>query len=372
MSRIALIVGSILLTVPLMEGTLRLFPGLLTAGAQLRVQWAAHAKHWYVAHPYIGHLHVTDANPSTRTGRPGTESQSRQDIWGFRNFWPWPARVDIIAVGDSFTYGQNVDDDQVWTTLLERALSGSQVLNLGLIGAAPQQYLRVYETFGIERSPRVLLVGLFLGNDFADARRFDRWWHSGARGSFAEFGKPEGKPGIVGWIGRWLKKAYLFALIRDLSDAYNSGRLLASHTVDLPGGERLQLVPSFLAWAAKSARPKDPGFLLTLKTLESIHALAGKHHTHAVIVLIPSKEEVYLPLVGDEQVDLAASLIPELEKRAIPYVHLGPYFRRRAAAGEQLFFKIDGHTNARGDELIADVVLSHLKENAHKYGLRTG
>jgi len=364
-----LVVGSILLTLPLMEGMLRLFPSLLPPGAQLRVQWATDEKPWYVAHPYIGHLHITEANPSKRTARPGVESQNRQDIWGFRNSWPWPAKVDIIAVGDSFTYSQNVDDDQAWTTLLEGVLPHSQVLNLGLIGGAPQQYLRIYETFGIERNPKVLLVGLFLGNDLADARRFDQWWQSGGRGSFVEFGKPKDKPGIVGWIGRWLGKAFLFALIRELSDAYRSRRLLASNTVDLPGGERLQLVPSFLDWAAKSARPKDPGFLITLKTLESIHTLARKHQTHAVVLLIPSKEEIYFPLLGEEPVDLAASLIPELESRAIPYVHLAPYFRRRAAAGEQLFFQVDGHTNARGYAMIAEVVLAHLKENAHKYGL---
>lgn len=60
------------------------------------------------------------------------------DPWGFRNSWPWSEEVDILAVGDSFTYSQMVDEDQVWPTMLARRSPHSRVLNLGLIGAAPQ------------------------------------------------------------------------------------------------------------------------------------------------------------------------------------------------------------------------------------------
>jgi hypothetical protein len=46
-----------------------------------------------------------------------------------------------------------------------------------------------------------------------------------------------------------------------------------------------------------------------------------------------------------------------------------PGFRRRAAKGEALFFQSDGHPNGRGYALIADLVLSHLKNKAEKYDL---
>ena len=81
-------------------------------------------------------------------------------------------------MGDSLTYSLSVNDEQAWPVLLERALAPRRVLNLGLISAAPQQYLRVYETFGAKLSPKVLLVGLFLGNDLTDALAFDAWWRA--------------------------------------------------------------------------------------------------------------------------------------------------------------------------------------------------
>jgi hypothetical protein len=48
---------------------------------------------------------------------------------------------------------------------------------------------------------------------------------------------------------------------------------------------------------------------------------------------------------------------------------LGPAFRERAAAGETLFFEVDGHPNARGYAVIAEAVLTYLKAHAQPLGL---
>ena len=61
----------------------------------------------------------------------------------------------------------------------------------------------------------------------------------------------------------------------------------------------------------------------------------------------------------------------KLGELGIRYIDLLPDFRTRAAKGEVLFFEVDGHPNARGYALIAELVLAHLKENAKKYGLQT-
>ena len=360
---------SVLVTLLLIEGMLHLLPGLLTEGARLRIHWQGSGERWYVPHPYIGHLHLPETHASARTARPGIERNEVRDRWGFRNPWPWPARADIIAVGDSLTYSQMVDDDRAWPAILARALPHSPILNLGLVGAGPQQYLRIYETFGIERAPRVLLVGLFLGNDLWDARKFDRWWQAGGEGSVVEFGRKDALPGVRGWIERRMQRLRLPVLLKDLRQSYREGRFLGGKTLTLAGGGRVQLVPSLLAQMAGYEKPGRPEFTLVLDTLEQMHRLAARHQTHCLILFLPSKEEVYLPLTGAEAADLAAPFLPELEKRGVAYLDLGPPFRQRAAAGEQLFFEVDGHPNAQGYELIAAVVLGHLRANATRYGL---
>ena len=352
-----LIAGSLLFTLTLIEGTLRLFPDLLPEGARLRIDERGIGKPWYIPHPYIGYLHVTDAEARAGSTRPGVKA-SRMDMWGFRNTWPWPERAEIVAVGDSWTFSLMVNDEQAWTTLLERALPHNRVLNLGLIGAGPQQYLRVYETFGIDLAPKVLLVGLFLANDLTGAKRFDLWSRSGGKESLLW------REATQGWIVGMVRKTYLFTLLQDLGDSYQSGRFLKDKTITLASGDRLHLVPGLLARMALYDRPGDLEFTLVLETLEGIQTLAKQHRTHCLVLFFPSKEEVYLPILGEKAADLAAPFIPELDKRGIAYLDLGPYFRERAAAGETLFWEVDGHPNPHGYTLIAEVVLSHLKANA--------
>jgi hypothetical protein len=262
-----------------------------------------------------------------------------------------------------------VEDHEAWTALIQSVLPQVRVLNLGLIGGAPQQYLRIYETFGIALRPKVLLVGIFLGNDLWDAQRFHDWWAAGGKGAFPEFGSSETAPGVLGWAVRTLKDFYLVALLQDLRASYRSGQVFSGRTIELAPGERLQLVPNILAQMAAYARPERPEFSLIVETIERIQTLATQHQTHCVILFFPSKEEVYLPLLNEKTPDLAAPFIPELEKRHIAYVNLGPLFRERALSRQKLFFEVDGHPNARGYAVIAEAVLQYLKDHAHQLDL---
>ena len=86
------------------------------------------------------------------------------------------------------------------------------------------------------------------------------------------------------------------------------------------------------------------------------------------VLLMPTKEEVYLPLLDRPSFDVVASVAAEFERLAIPYVDLTTRFRERAGARD--FLEVDVHLNAAGYRLVADVVLEHLKAHATGYGLR--
>jgi hypothetical protein len=176
---LALIAGGLLLSLLLMEGLLRAFGALLPGEMQQIIRTPGSMG---VAHPYIGHLH-TPNNSFVVSGRDFQEL-NHTDGHGFRNAWPRPARADIVVVGDSLTFGYGVSDTKTWPSILARDLPSARIINLGLIGAGPQQYLRVYETFGIPLCPAVVLVGVFVGNDFWDAGLFDRWVRSHAGGNY--------------------------------------------------------------------------------------------------------------------------------------------------------------------------------------------
>jgi hypothetical protein len=97
--------------------------------------------------------------------RPGTGGH---DARGFRNETA-AGHADIVAIGDSVTYGYNVTRDHAWPQALAR-LGGSRVYNMGVGGYGPVQYaLLVSEAQAL--SPATIVIALYMGNDLADAYR---------------------------------------------------------------------------------------------------------------------------------------------------------------------------------------------------------
>jgi hypothetical protein len=58
-----------------------------------------------------------------------------------------------------------------------------------------------------------------------------------------------------------------------------------------------------------------------------------------------------------------------LDARGVDYLDLTPAIQRRAQAGKQLFFEVDGHPNWQDYMLIAREVRAHLRGRAAAYGL---
>jgi lysophospholipase L1-like esterase len=295
------------------------------------------------------------------------------DGHGFRNAWPWPAEAEIVVLGDSLAFGYGVEDDAAWPAILDRALPQLRVINLGLIGAGPQQYLRVYETFGRQLRPRLLLVGLFVGNDFWDTVLYDRWLASGGEGNYMvwrDFGRGSTDEFNVRYLKQTLRKhSYVYDLLRHARSVYRDWRSSEPRLLQLVDGSRLQLRPSYLASRARAADPDHPAFQLVLHALECIQEIAKASGSHVLFVFQPTKEEVYMPLLGEVAPDPGQSLRAALDRLELDYLDLTPPFRQRAKIGEQLFFEEDGHPNRQGYQLIAHEVLARLREKAAVYGL---
>jgi lysophospholipase L1-like esterase len=348
------------------EGLLRAFPTLLPPELQIVLKDSPRTRG--VSHPYIGNLQTRDGTVTVRTSE--FQIPYPTDAHGFNNADPWPARAEIVAIGDSLTFGYGVAPDEAWPTLIARALPDKTVINLGLIGAGPQQYLRVYETFGVPLEPKILLVGFFLANDLWDAERFDAWLKSGVGGNYLvwrDFG-PETN-GLILSLGEILRDSYLYNWARFVRQSYRNWRAAEPKDLPLADGSRVKLRPDHLVEMTAYIEPGNRIFDLTLDALERIDAIATSHGTHVIVVLQPGKEETYLPLLDGTLADPGAPLRAELRARGIEYLDLLPAFRERAAAGAKLFYEFDGHPNAEGYRLTAQGILAHLESNAAEYGL---
>jgi lysophospholipase L1-like esterase len=373
LGKACILLAGVVFSLALAEGLLRLVVGWLPVETQQLIKDGP--RHQGIGHPYLGHLH-TPQHAFTLAGRD-FNAVHHVDANGFRNPWPWPDHADIVVIGDSLAFGQGVADEQAWPALLARSLSHSRLVNLGLIGAGPQQYLRLYETFGKPLAPNVLLVGLFLRNDFWDADMFDRWIASGVGGNYMiwrNYGRPRRIAGMRGRL-RWnahlmAKESYLFNLLHEVWRVGKSTHQPEPTVFHLADGTQLQLLPGDLASKTLGAQPERPEFQLVLGALQQMHSIATANGTRMLVVLQPSKEEVYLPLLGEAPPDPGAPLRQALDGLGVAYLDLTLPFRQQAAAGERLFFEVDGHPNVAGYALIAELVLAHLKNNAEVYAVK--
>ena len=372
-SAIGLLLGGAVFSAVLGEGLLRLFSNQLPN--EIRQLVAAGSDGSPVFHPYIGHLHKPNAK--VLLTRRDFKTVYHTDDYGFRNPSPWPQRAGIVALGDSLTFGYGVADDRAWPQMIGRGWPEVRVVNLGLIGAGPQQYLRVYETFGRKLRPRLLLVGLFPWNDFWDAAIFDRWLKSGSQCNYLawrDFGRDMG----IKCTGSWKSnrtllahRSYLYRLVMLARAAAQDLLTMKTETFRFEDGRRMELDVGRFATKVREAQSDRREFHLVLRALQEMDALAKNDGTKVLVLLQPSKEEIYLPLLGESIPDPSAPLREALTRSGIEYLNLTPVFREQAAKGTKLFFEVDGHPNDAGYALIADTVLAYLKPNAAEYGLDT-
>jgi hypothetical protein len=91
------------------------------------------------------------------------------DALGYRNP-EVPEHANVVAIGDSVTYGVMAARNRSWPHQLG-ALLHEPVYNMALGGYGPLQYLHLARHEAKKLRPRLLLVGFYFGNDLIDAYR---------------------------------------------------------------------------------------------------------------------------------------------------------------------------------------------------------
>lgn len=93
-------------------------------------------------------------------------STGGHDDWGFRNL-DRPNSAEIVAIGDSMTYGIMAKVTESWPSQLART-SGKGVYNMALGGYGPLHYMHLLRTKAILLNPSHVVIGFYFGNDFMD------------------------------------------------------------------------------------------------------------------------------------------------------------------------------------------------------------
>jgi hypothetical protein len=131
-----------------------------------------HERLGHVLKPNLDFEHLWDARESQgriRTNALGmrqADVPETQDADAFR----------ILMLGDSYTFGYGVDDDETFSTVLERSLNRPDgeasgrtvVLNAGVPSYGTGHQLIQFETAGRDLGADLVVLNVFLGNDIQD------------------------------------------------------------------------------------------------------------------------------------------------------------------------------------------------------------
>lgn len=154
---------SILLSVALTEGGARLYEGrqVPPTGNQYEFYEFDEALGWANKPGATGTFRRQDFSHPVRNNRFGMRFRevAKDKPLGV---------IRVAVLGDSFTWGLGVSEQERFTELAERSFGGAvEILNFGVSGYAPVQYYLMIDRV-LEFRPDVLVVAFCLGNDMID------------------------------------------------------------------------------------------------------------------------------------------------------------------------------------------------------------
>lgn len=270
--------------------------------------------------------------------------------------------VLAVVLGDSFAFGHAVNLPDSFVERLEASLGGD-VVSLGVSNTfACTQYLRVLRRCGIPLRPRLVIWATFV-NDWLDETMFMAWLDLRPR---------------LGYQSDYPNSRSIYVAVR--RHGYflppQGGQPARNPPIDSVenyegGGLRFQFDPS--SYAAQDLRMKaiDQGRIDCESALAQAAALARDSGAELLVVAIPTKESVYhrqagtvLPYARTSPRDtFCANVEAFCRAEGIPCVNLLPPLVELADRGEQVYFPVDGHFNARGHQIAAQAIHDYIVQN---------
>lgn len=329
---------------------------------------------------------------------PSPSAMAAFDRLGFRNR-KVPETADIVAVGDSHTYGNTARMVDSWPYVLG-LLTGREVYNMSLGGYGPNQYFYLSTTKALALKPKMIIWGLYMGDDFENAFSltygFDYWAHLRIlppQKVQANIWDTEPNPpswhlqGLRVWLSRH-SVIYQIAFHTGFGERLKGQVQIRNAAQLYPGYATSLIVPE--KNILEAFRPKgvlfgldqeDPhvreGMRITFELLKGMNEICQQNHIQFMVVVIPTKEMVFSDyLEGNSNVpldDVIDKVIVNghlaedqtfkfMNDNHISYVDALPAMK--SSIGQGLYYDgaTDMHPSRNGYRVIAETVAERLKQ----------
>ncbi len=292
-----------------------------------------------------------------------------------------------LAMGDSFTVGHGVSENEAWPKVLEKILNkeGSEkveVMNTAYAcGFSPDTYALYYKRKGFSYGAHSVIVGFFTWNDIDDLR--NNIWHRDEK----KAGMPYKIESIVNYIdskGRRLRNSHYPLRLR--IPVLRNSHLFQFCTKRLGQQFFLNRQPGLpwpqytkLVFQQKLAPELLEAWNKLTLSLNSFKKETEKHNAELIIVLIPTVVQLVQndPALMEWYSGVPAELFDSEEPNrklkklfhqlGIPCVDLMPFFKEWIESGQgtalDLYYKKDPHFTAKAQALAAKIIAAYLQES---------
>ena|ERR1043166_154339 len=254
-----------------------------------------------------------------------------------------------VAVGDSFTFGQGVDQEDTWVAQVAKAL-GHDVINFGIPAQGPAQYTRVLKKYALPMHPKVAFYGFYF-NDLDSVARFRRM-------------KRQFIP-----VSRYLRYySYVFNLIRESKPATQVQPVLAQ-----ADNAEMSLDPEGLRRSLeRQNRVFEERWTLVAHEIDDGIKASKAAGVTFVLLYLPSRWEIYWDSLKEKnhlpdslKIDrLRQTVVSYCAKQDVLCLDLTPTVKQAASQGKQVYFPIDGHWNKEGNRIVAGAIRDFLSTKA--------
>lgn len=272
----------------------------------------------------------------------------------------------IAVVGDSYTFGFGVDDEETFTSLLNRGGS-NRFLNFGVPGYSTDQELLLIEDDVLARRPGTILLVVYLGNDLLDNARAQPLQVAATKPRFERVGSelvfqapgppPTPESSSISPDGAVLGAHSQYAWRQKLENASAAAGLI-SRQIPAP-----DLTEEF----SQHFPPLLDLFAALLDRLTNSCHSQGVPLKLALLgnaVLLDSPRSIS----GQYQDYLRKEILRLAEQRSIPVIDLSAALARRRSNGGPLFHPNEGHLTPAGHRAVADI-LAGVKELTDRFSI---
>jgi hypothetical protein len=292
----------------------------------------------------------------------------------------------VLVIGDSFTFGWGVNDEETYPSRLQDLLAAQapstriEVINAGFAACySPDTYYLYLKTEGLALQPDLIVVGIFVGNDLDSPFAFENEWVET---------DAAGLPTRIRNRNTQVVDNYL--LPSRIPLRYRTPVLSRSHVFQGLFDLWWEVAPKIKAWMpgsvattvyAESHTQADDDqvpniyrlryperteevYARVQKLFAAMHELASSAGIPIVFMVIPEGGQMspnaFSGLPADP-VRPQKELATFFDGNGMKHFDLLPWLRERSG-GRRVYFPLDGHWNALGNELAAEGLAAFLSK----------